>query len=235
MSTTVSLRNVSKSFHEGDSSRGVLRNLDFQAVAGETVALLGASGSGKSTLLNLISGLVVPDSGTVTVADQALERLDEEARTRFRRRNIGFVFQFFHLVPTLTIEENLRLPLQLNGLDSADERARLTSLLQRVGLADRARQLPDRLSGGEQQRVAVCRALMHRPAVLLADEPTGNLDGSTAEVVLELLFELSRDAGSTLLLVTHSRRVAGLCARVEKMEGGRLARDAVTDRVGEAE
>ncbi len=222
MSATVSLRDVSKSFHEGNSSRGVLRNLDFRADAGETVALLGASGSGKSTLLNLISGLVVPDSGGVEVAGQALESLDEEARTLFRRRQVGFVFQFFHLVPTLTVEENLRLPLQLNGLDSAEERVRLRSLLERVGLADRAGQLPDRLSGGEQQRIAVCRALMHRPAVLLADEPTGNLDEATARGVLDLLFELSSEAGSTLLLVTHSLEVAALCGRIERMEGGRL-------------
>lgn len=233
MSATVSLRDVSKSFHEGESSRGVLRNLDFRADAGEAVALLGASGSGKSTLLNLISGLVVPDVGTVEVAGTALERLGEEARTLFRRRHIGFVFQFFHLVPTLTVEENLRLPLQLNGLDSATERVRLRSLLERVGLADRAAQLPDRLSGGEQQRVAVCRALMHRPAVLLADEPTGNLDGATAEAVLDLLFELSREAGSTLLLVTHSRRVAALCGRVERMDDGRLVEEVAS--LGELE
>jgi putative ABC transport system ATP-binding protein len=222
LTATVSLSNVSKSYDEGESRRPVLQNLDFQAMPGETVALLGASGCGKSTLLNLISGLTVPDSGSVTVAGTSLQGLGEEARTLFRRRFIGFVFQFFHLVPTLTVEENLRLPLQLNGLESKDQLARLSGMLERVGLKDRAGQLPDRLSGGEQQRVAVCRALVHRPAVLLADEPTGNLDGPAAGVVLDLLFDLAREAGSTLLMVTHSLKVAALCQRVERVEGGAL-------------
>jgi putative ABC transport system ATP-binding protein len=223
VTATVSLNNVSKSYDEGESRHQVLKNLDFQAERGEAVALLGSSGSGKSTLLNLISGLSLPDSGSVLVAGQALERMDEHARTLFRRRNIGFVFQFFHLVPTLTVEENLRLPLQLNGMEGPTELASLSEMLARVRLSGRARQLPDRLSGGEQQRVAVCRALIHRPPVLLADEPTGNLDGDSAEEVLALLFELCRQAGSTMLLVTHSMHVAGRCDRVLRLQGGRLA------------
>jgi putative ABC transport system ATP-binding protein len=222
LTATVSLNGVSKSYSEGESRRQVLQNLDFQVARGETVALLGASGSGKSTLLNVICGLTVPDSGSVVVANTSLVELDEEARTLFRRRSIGFVFQFFHLVPTLTVSENLCLPLQLNGLESKAELTRLDDLLGRVGLADRAGQLPDRLSGGEQQRVAVCRALMHRPAVLLADEPTGNLDGQTANDVLDLLFDLCEEAQSTMLLVTHSQKVAARCHRVERLEAGVL-------------
>ncbi len=226
MTATVCLEAVSKSYDEGSSQRQVLQNLDFQAAAGETVALLGASGSGKSTLLNLVAGLTLPDSGTVTVAGHKLETLNEEARTLFRRRHIGFVFQFFHLVPTLTVEENLRLPLQLNGMETPLELIRLRELLERVGLAERAHHLPDRLSGGEQQRVSVCRAVMHRPAVVLADEPTGNLDQKTAESVLALLFELAQDHESVLLMVTHSQEVARRCRRVERMEDGVLQSEA---------
>ena len=198
----------------------------MQAARGETVALLGASGSGKSTLLNVLAGLTVPDSGSVNVAGSELTSLDEEQRTLFRRRSIGFVFQFFHLVPTLTVRENLRLPLQLNGLESEAELARLEGLLERVGLADRADQLPDRLSGGEQQRVAVCRAVIHRPPILLADEPTGNLDVASAERILQLLFELSRETESTLLVVTHARSVADLCDRILRMDDGTLHLEA---------
>lgn len=222
MTATVCLEAVSKSYDEGSGHRQVLSNLDFQAAAGETVALLGASGSGKSTLLNLVAGLILPDSGTVTVAGHKLETLSEEARTLFRRRHIGFVFQFFHLVPTLTVEENLRLPLQLNGMETPQELTRLRELLERVGLGERAHHLPDRLSGGEQQRVSVCRAVLHRPAVILADEPTGNLDQKTAESVLALLFELAQDHESALLMVTHSQEVARRCRRVERMEDGVL-------------
>lgn len=222
MTATVSLERVSKSYDEGESRRQVLRNLDLEALPGETVALLGASGSGKSTLLNVLSGLTVPDSGTVMVAGSSLGTLKEEERTLFRRRSTGFVFQFFHLVPTLTVAENLQLPLQLNGMESKEELARIGQLLSRVGLAERAGVLPDRLSGGEQQRVAVCRALIHRPPVLLADEPTGNLDGKAAEDVLGLLFELVKECGTTMLMVTHSRQVAGLCHRVLRLHEGAL-------------
>ncbi len=186
MAATVSLENVSKAYTEGIEQRSVLSGLNLQAHSGETVALLGTSGSGKSTLLNLISGLLLPDSGKVLVAQHDLARLSSKERTLFRRRNIGFVFQFFHLVPTLTVEENLRLPLQLNGLDDAVGRDRVETLLDRVGLKERRSAFPDRLSGGEQQRVAVCRAIVHHPSVILADEPTGNLDSYTADEVLTL-------------------------------------------------
>lgn len=195
----------------------------MQVDSGETVALLGASGSGKSTLLNIISGLVVPDSGRVSVAGVELPSLTQEERTFFRRGRIGFVFQFFHLIPTLTVMENLRLPLQLNGKDDAAGRERVERLLQRVGLSERAQTFPDRLSGGEQQRVAICRALAHQPPVVLADEPTGNLDGRTAEEVLQLVLELACEENSALIVVTHSESVAAECSRTVRLVEGRLA------------
>jgi putative ABC transport system ATP-binding protein len=194
----------------------------LQVGSGETVALLGASGSGKSTLLNIISGLVVPDSGTVSVADVSLPSLDAEERTFFRRSKIGFVFQFFHLIPTLTVLENLRLPLQLNNKDDESGIKRALMLLQRVGLEDRAESFPDRLSGGEQQRVAICRALVHQPPVVLADEPTGNLDGHTATEVLSLILELASELNTALLVVTHSESVADKCGRTVRLVEGRL-------------
>jgi putative ABC transport system ATP-binding protein len=194
----------------------------MQVDSGETVALLGASGSGKSTLLNIISGLVVPDSGTVSVADVDLPSLSAERRTFFRRRQIGFVFQFFHLIPTLTVLENLRLPLQLNNKDDESGVERACRLLGRVGLEERADSFPDRLSGGEQQRVAICRALVHKPPVVLADEPTGNLDGQTAADVLNLILELAVEEQTALIVVTHSEAVAEQCGRTVRLVEGRL-------------
>lgn len=226
MTATVSLESVSKTYTEGTEQRSVLSGLNLQAFSGETVALLGASGSGKSTLLNLISGLIVPDSGKVQIAGCDLARLSSKERTLFRRRNIGFVFQFFHLVPTLTVEENLRLPLQLNQLDNTDGARRIQELLDRVGLLDRRSAFPDRLSGGEQQRVAVCRALVHRPPLLLADEPTGNLDSHTAGEVLKLLLELAKAGKATLMIVTHSDTVASACERTARLQDGRLTEGA---------
>jgi putative ABC transport system ATP-binding protein len=194
----------------------------MQVESGETVALLGASGSGKSTLLNIISGLVVPDSGRVSVAQANLPALSAEQRTLFRRRQIGFVFQFFHLIPTLTVMENLRLPLQLNDQDDEAGRERACRLLERVGLQDRADSFPDRLSGGEQQRVAICRALVHQPPVVLADEPTGNLDGQTATDVLELILVLAKEEETALIVVTHSDSVAENCGRTVRLVEGKL-------------
>lgn len=219
---TVSLRSVCKNFSEGEGERQVLSGLDFDVEQGEVVALLGSSGSGKSTLLNIVAGLTLPDSGTVEVAGQQLQRLDDEARTLFRRKFVGFVFQFFHLVPTLTVEENLRLPLQLNGLEEKGSSEQIAGLLERLGLADRAGALPDRLSGGEQQRIAVARALVHGPEIVLADEPTGNLDEASAQSVLDLIFELSREKGASVLLVTHSQQVAEQCDRSQRIVSGRL-------------
>ena len=223
MTATVSLDNLCKSYQEGTSRREVLSGLTMEVASGEAVALLGASGSAKSTLLNIISGLVIPDSGSVLVDNVELSKLSAEARTLFRRERIGFVFQFFHLIPTLTVMENLRLPLQLNGKDDEAGAERARSLLERVGLADRADSFPDRLSGGEQQRVAICRALVHQPPVVLADEPTGNLDGKTANEVLKLVLDLTSEEKVALVVVTHSESVAEQCSRIVRMAEGRLA------------
>jgi len=223
LTATVSLDNLCKSYQEGTSRREVLSGLTMEVGSGEAVALLGASGSGKSTLLNIISGLVIPDSGSVLVDNVELSKLSAEARTLFRRERIGFVFQFFHLIPTLTVMENLRLPLQLNGKDDEAGAERARSLLERVGLADRADSFPDRLSGGEQQRVAICRALVHQPPVVLADEPTGNLDGKTANEVLKLVLDLTSEEKVALVVVTHSESVAEQCSRIVRMAEGRLA------------
>ncbi len=225
MGSAVSLTGVTKSFSEGNGDRLVLQNLELQVARGETVALLGSSGSGKSTLLNLLAGLVVPDSGQVEVDGTDLVGLDDHQRTLFRRRSIGFIFQFFHLIPTLTVAENVLLPLQLLELDGDSEAiARVGFLLERVGLRERRDTLPDRLSGGEQQRVAVARALVHSPSVVLADEPTGNLDRATAEVILQLILELCRESHSTLMLVTHSRTIAQQCQVLYQLAEGVLSR-----------
>ncbi len=203
---------VTKSFIEGEVTHAVLDEVDLEVAAGEFITVLGRSGTGKSTLLNLISGIDLPDAGDITVRDQVINRLNEQHRTLFRRRHVGFVFQFFNLLPTLTVEENILLPLQLNGIERADERAR--DLLERVDLADRGTSFPDRLSGGEQQRVAIARALAHNPEILLADEPTGNLDADIGGDVMRLLGELAHDQNKILIAATHSHEVAGCADRV---------------------
>ncbi len=212
------LESVSRHFHEGGREHRVLDKVDLEIAAGERLALLGASGSGKSTLLNLLGGIDRPDQGRVLVEATDLAGLSEHRRTLFRRRRIGFVYQFFNLIPTLTVRENVALPLELLGqaLDPAD------ALLEQVGLADRGDAFPDVLSGGEQQRVALARALAHRPALVLADEPTGNLDARHGRAVLDLLAALTREQGTTLVIVTHSRAVSGYCERVLSLEDGRL-------------
>ncbi len=215
----IQLTRVCKSYREGARQHRVLVDLDLRVPRGEAVALLGRSGSGKSTLLNLISGIDLPDSGEVLVAGNALSALDEHQRTIFRRRSVGFVFQFFNLIPTLTVAENLRLPLELNGLDDA---GRVQRLLAEVGLEGRDEDFPDVLSGGEQQRVAIVRALVHQPALVLADEPTGNLDAETGEQVMRLLLDRVRDFGTTLLMATHSLEIARQANRVLRVTGGRL-------------
>jgi putative ABC transport system ATP-binding protein len=218
----VELQQVSKSYREGDVERVVLRDISVTLASGEIVVLVGRSGSGKSTLLNVIAGIDRPSAGVVRVNGTDLTALDEQARTRFRRRHIGFVFQFFNLIPLLTVEENLLLPLDLNGRADADGVARARALLERVGLGGRGDSFPERLSGGEQQRVAIARALIHDPALILADEPTGNLDVETAADVLELLDTLAREAGRTVLMVTHSREVVGVADRIFSMQRGAL-------------
>ena len=211
----VSLRGVGKSFRAGERRHPVLESVDLDVAAGSFVAVLGRSGTGKSTLLNLISGIDIPDTGEIIVAGTPIHAIDERERSLFRRRRIGFVFQFFNLLPTLTVEENVLLPMQLNRLDATPEAAR--ALLDSVGLGDRHASFPDRLSGGEQQRVAIARALAGDPAIILADEPTGNLDADTGCDVLRLLERMVRDEGKTLLVATHSHEIAASADRVMRI------------------
>lgn len=216
------LEQVSKGYHEGDRWHAVLHAVDARFAQGETIALMGKSGSGKSTLLNLVSGIDTPDSGDIRVAGQSLVQMNERDRTLFRRRTVGFVFQFFNLVPTLTVLENVLLPLELNGTTGTVARKMASDLLAQVGLEQRGNAYPDRLSGGEQQRIAIARALVHAPPLILADEPTGNLDGDTSDQVLALLERLVRQTGKTMLMVTHSLEVAAVADRVLHLRDGRL-------------
>ncbi len=218
----VRLEKLSKQYREGDRLRSVLKEASLHLRRGEFVAILGKSGSGKTTLLNLISGIDRADSGVVFIAGQDLTALDDRQRTLFRRRNIGFIFQFFNLIPTLTVWENVLLPLELNGGVDAAARARAESLLAEVELLERRKTFPDRLSGGEQQRVAIARALVHTPRLVLADEPTGNLDEDTGRQVLELLERLTRQAGNNLILVTHNPEAAGYADRILTLRDGQF-------------
>jgi putative ABC transport system ATP-binding protein len=221
-SPLLELRGISKSYREGGRDHLILDGADATLGKGELVALLGPSGSGKSTLLNLISGIDTPDRGSVFIDGVSLTAVSERDRTLFRRRHIGFIFQFFNLLPTLTVEENLLLPLELKGQVEGEDRRKARGLLARVGLEDRRKAFPDRLSGGEQQRVAVARALIHDPLLVLADEPTGNLDSKTGSRILDLLRELALDRGVTLLVVTHSMDVARVAHRILRVQEGRL-------------
>jgi putative ABC transport system ATP-binding protein len=218
----VQARRLTKIYREGEQQRVVFRDLEAEIGRNEFVALLGRSGSGKSTLLNIISGIDLPTSGEMHVDGASLGSLSETARTVFRREHIGFVFQFFNLIPTLTVEENLLLPLELNGRLDAAARVFAQELLEEVGLADRVASFPDRLSGGEQQRIAIARALVHKPLLVLADEPTGNLDAETGRQVLALLARMHRAAGTALIMATHSREAVNLADRVLTFDGGRL-------------
>ena len=213
----VRARNLHKAYDDGATRHEVLAGVDLDVDAGELVALLGPSGSGKSTLLNVVAGIDTPDSGTVEVAGRELSRLTERERTLLRRRDIGFVFQFFNLVPTLPVLENVLLPLELTG--KAD-RGVARALLERVGLAARGSAFPEELSGGEQQRVAIARALAHGPRLVLADEPTGNLDTATGAGVLDLLTELVRERGTAMLVATHSAEVMARANRVVSLRDG---------------
>lgn len=218
----VELRGVTKAYREGGAERVVLRGVDASIRRGEICVLIGRSGSGKSTLLNLIGAIDVPTAGEIVVDGLPLARATEARRTLFRRHHVGFVFQFFNLIPTLTVDENLRLPLELNGRPRDAARARAGALLDEVGLADRGDAFPEQLSGGEQQRVAVARALVHEPLLVLADEPTGNLDLDTGRQVLDLLDRLTRRAGRTMVMATHSPEVVGLADRTFRLQDGRL-------------
>jgi len=218
----LSIRQLSRSFREGGRVHPVLDRADAHVSRGETVAVTGRSGSGKSTLLNLISGIDRADGGTVEIDGRDVTAMGEPARTLFRRAHIGFVYQFFNLIATLDVAENVRLVLELNGVRGAPARERSLAVLADVGLRERAHSAVDQLSGGEQQRVAIARALVHRPALLLADEPTGNLDEQTAGEVLPALLSLTRARGTTVVVVTHDVAVSRLADRVLELREGRL-------------
>lgn len=214
----ISAVDVSKSVVGPEGRIDILDRVSIEVATGASIAIIGASGSGKTTLLGLLAGLDTPSSGAITVAGQRIDLLDEEQRALLRRTQVGFVFQSFHLLPALTAEENVMLPLELDGQD--DARARALAVLGEVGLGARTHHYPHQLSGGEQQRVALARAFVHRPRILFADEPTGNLDRRTGGAVGELMFELNRTHGTTLVLVTHDAKLAERCAAVVELEAG---------------
>lgn len=221
----VRFEKLEKGFKEGDRIRHVLKGVSVGFTEGQFTALLGPSGSGKSTLLNLACGIEEPDGGDVFIKDIAITQMTDNERTLFRRDNIGFVFQFFNLIPTLTVLENIVLPQELAGKRRSEIEPAAFELLGKVGLADRRDTFPDRLSGGEQQRVAICRALAHDPWLVLADEPTGNLDTKTGELVMDLLLSLTREAGKTLIMATHSPSVTLLADNVFRVQSGLLVED----------
>lgn len=218
----IQILNLTKSYEEGGRRHMVLSDLSLDIPRGQRLILLGRSGSGKSTFLNLIGGMDLPDSGHIVIHGDDLTEKSEKQRTLFRRRRLGFVFQFFNLVPTLTVRENLMLPLELNEMIDGSENDRISEMLNEVGLADRANTYPDRLSGGEQQRVAIARALIHQPDLIIADEPTGNLDERTEKQVLGLLERLTRTENRTLVMATHSREIASMGDRILTLHEGRL-------------
>ncbi len=213
-------RSLRKQVTSPEGMLTILDDVSLQVAAGETVAVVGASGAGKSTLIALLAGLDEPTEGTVWLDGVELSALDEDGRAAARARHVGFVFQSFHLLPSLTALENVMLPLELAG--RADARAAARDVLRQVGLENRLGHYPRQLSGGEQQRVAIARAFVTKPAVLFADEPTGNLDTATGARVMQLLFDLNAASGTTLVLVTHDREIAGRCGRIIAMDAGRL-------------
>jgi len=228
----IRLARLSMHYALGDTRIEVLRDVDLEIHAGQTVAVAGPSGSGKTSLLLLLAGLEKPAGGSVSLDGVRLDTLDRDAAADLRRDRIGIVFQSFHLLPSLTALENVALPLQIAGRPDAFERAR--AQLSRVGLADRLAHHPGRLSGGEQQRVAIARALVHRPRLLLADEPTGNLDDHTGRMIRDLLFELHRELGTTIVLVTHDPAFAARCDRVLRLHDGRLHERGLRAPAGDA-
>lgn len=219
-SSILTARNLSKVVPSTEGELTILHDLSLELVSGDSLAIVGSSGSGKSTLLGLLAGLDLPSSGSVVLAGNDLASLDEDRRARVRAEHVGFVFQSFQLLDSLNALENVMLPLELEG--HADARQRARTLLERVGLGQRLTHYPRQLSGGEQQRVAIARAFVAEPAVLFADEPTGNLDSHTGERISDLLFELNKERGATLVLVTHDERLAHRCQRLIRLEGGHL-------------
>jgi putative ABC transport system ATP-binding protein len=219
----IAVRDLSFTVASAAGQVNILRGVTFQVAAGEAVGIVGPSGSGKSTLMMLMGGLDKATAGSIRIAGNDLTAMDEDALARFRRDHVGIVFQAFHLVPTMTAEENVALPIEFGGGGDAIERAR--EALSRVGLGHRTTHYPSQLSGGEQQRVALARAVVAKPSIILADEPTGNLDGSTGSAVMDLLFRIREELGTTLLLITHDPKLAERCGRVIAIADGRIASD----------
>ncbi len=218
----IRLSNVTKSVDDGPVRVEILRGVDLRVEPGEVLGILGPSGSGKSTLLHLIAGIDYPSSGEIEVNGSVLNEMDRTALARFRRDDIGLVFQSYHLLPDVTALQNVEVPLRLAGVSGAEMRARALECLERVGLSDRTGHLPEALSGGERQRVAIARAIVGRPSILLADEPTGALDSEAGAVALELLYRLRQEVGATLLIVTHEQSVVERCNRVVRLRDGRI-------------
>lgn len=220
--TVLSAQDLRKDFRQGDVTLEVLRGVQLEVRRGERVAIVGVSGSGKTTLLQLLGGLDLPTAGSVSIMEREMSRLSDAARGELRNQAVGFVYQFHHLLPEFTALENVAMPLLVRRMPAPEARARATELLQRVGLGERLRHRPAQLSGGERQRAAVARALVTRPALVLADEPTGNLDGRNAAAVFDLMLELNRELRTSLVVVTHDARLAARMGRVLLLEGGIL-------------
>ncbi|MEQ1582008.1 MAG: lipoprotein-releasing ABC transporter ATP-binding protein LolD [Steroidobacteraceae bacterium] len=222
--TVLECTGLTKSFMQGDVQVDVLKGVEFSVAAGDRVAIVGASGSGKTTLLQLLGGLDLPTSGDVLIAGQKVSALSDAARGTLRNHSLGFVYQFHHLLPEFSAVENVAMPLLIRRVSVRDATAEATRLLERVGLGARLHHRPGQLSGGERQRAAVARALVTKPQVVLADEPTGNLDGANATQVFELMLELNRESGTALVIVTHAPELAARMQKVYRLEGGQLAR-----------
>jgi putative ABC transport system ATP-binding protein len=227
-SQILAVNNLTKTFKSGDHSLTVLNNVSFSIEKGLTCAIVGPSGSGKTTLLGLCAGLDKPSSGNVVLNGQEISSYSESQLSKIRNEQIGFVFQSFQLIPTLTALENVMVPIELRGVPYHEVENRALSLLTNVGLGERTHHYPNQLSGGEQQRVGIARAFIHKPTVLFADEPTGNLDGETGSQIEHLLFELNRDQGTTLIIVTHDRDLAAKCDRVIEMKNGHVISDEMS-------
>lgn len=223
MATILSVQNVSKTYKSGDRTLTVLDDINFSVEAGSTLAIVGPSGSGKTTLLGLCAGLDRASSGTVELHQIVLDNLNEDQRAQVRNEHVGFIFQNFQLIPTLTASENVMVPLELRGEKNSKRKSQ--ELLDKVGLAERGHHYPTQLSGGEQQRVSLARAFANSPKILFADEPTGNLDAETSEKIVHLLFDLNKEAGTTLILVTHDMELASKTGRIIRVKGGKIISD----------
>lgn len=231
----LSVNNLTQTFKSGDKDLTVLKNISFSVEKGSVCSIVGPSGSGKTTLVGLCAGLDRPTTGTITLNDTDIGKLNEDERAALRNQQVGFVFQTFQLVPTLTALENVMVPLELRGKASAEVKEQALDLLQQVGLSDRVSHYPAQLSGGEQQRVAIARAFINEPKILFADEPTGNLDAETGEKIEALLFDLNETLGTTLVLVTHDLRLAEQCERIIQLKNGEIYRDESTRQAATAQ